>query len=85
MAFIPALHIEPLKMFQPVLHTGVTKAVVCTILFVRWCTLKIPCCLLVRVACDMVAAGGFLSCYLSDFLPYVQFHIAVNKMCQACR
>ena len=28
-----------------------------------------------------VAAAGFLTHYLSGPLPYVQYHITVNKMC----
>ena len=32
-----------------------------------------------------VVAAGFLSHYLSCFLPYVRRHITVNKMCWVCR
>ena len=40
--------------------TGVTKAVVHVILYVRWCILKIPCCYSVK-ATHFVVAAGFCS------------------------
>ena len=62
--------------------TSVTKAVVCAILSVGWCTQKNPYCWSERVA--HVAAAGFISCYLNGSLPYVWCHITVNKMCWVC-
>ena len=34
-----------------------------------------------KIGTHVVAAAGFLSCYLSGHLPYVGHHITVNKMC----
>ena len=62
-------HGEPISHSCQCSTNGVTKAVVCTVLFVGWCIQKIPCCYLERVAYEAVAAG-FLSRCLSGLLPH---------------
>ena len=59
--------------------TGVTNAMVCAILS-GMVHIKEPLLLIERID-SVVAAAGFLSCYLNGLLSYIQCHIMALKMC----